>query len=128
VLEVTLKVRVMRDMPSSSLAIYRSRVVLSIVPPLIAVAVVTREGRLEEALEFFKRENTLDYTLAKLGKPYVVFMEGITSTSSPTYPYPPLILTKLDLFSFSSSLFFFLRCQTWTLQWEEEPASPIPPP
>ena len=45
----------------------------------IAVAVETREGRLDEALEFFKRENTLDYTLAKLGKPYVVIMEGITS-------------------------------------------------
>jgi hypothetical protein len=90
---------------------------------------VTREGRLEEALEFFKRENTLDYTLAKLGKPYVVFMEGITSTSSPTYINIFLsILTKLDLLSFSSSLFFFLRCQTWTLQWEEEPAFPIPPP
>lgn len=89
---------------------------------------MTREGRLEEALEFFKRENTLDYTLAKLGKPYVVFMEGITSTSSPTYLDIFLsILTKLDLFSFSSS-FFFLRCQTWTLQWEEEPASPTPPP
>jgi hypothetical protein len=89
---------------------------------------VTREGRLEEALEFFKRENTLDYTLAKLGKPYVVFMEGITSTSSPTYPYPPSILTKLDLFSVSSSFFFFFCCWISTLQWEEEPASPIPPP
>lgn len=89
---------------------------------------MTREGRLEEALEFFKRENTLDYTLAKLGKPYVVFMEGITSTSSPTYLDIFLsILTKLDLFFFTSSFSFFC-CPIWTLQWEEEPASPIPPP
>lgn len=127
-LEATLKVRVMRDM-----LVFLSRDIplttcSSNIPPTIAVAVVTREGRLEEALEFFKRENTLDYTLAKLGKPYVVFMEGITSTSSATYLDIFLsILTKLDLFSFSSSFFFFLCRQIWTLQWEEEPASLTPP-
>jgi len=42
---------------------------------------MTRAGKLEEGLDFFKHENTLDYLLAKLGKPYVVIMEGITSTS-----------------------------------------------
>jgi hypothetical protein len=91
---------------------------------------VTREGRLEEALEFFKRENTLDYTLAKLGKPYVVFMEGITSTSSHTHLDLFSVLSKHDLFSSSSPslLLLLLSNLEFDLQWEEEPASPIPPP
>jgi len=45
-----------------------------------AIAQMARAGKLEEGLDFFKHENTLDYILAKLGKPYVVIMEGITST------------------------------------------------
>jgi hypothetical protein len=40
----------------------------------------TRAGRIKEALEFFRVEVQLDYELARLGKPYVVVMEGITSS------------------------------------------------
>jgi 3-hydroxyisobutyryl-CoA hydrolase len=46
----------------------------------VALAMNTRAGRIKEALEFFRVEVQLDYELARLGKPYVVVMEGITSS------------------------------------------------
>lgn len=53
-----------------------------------AVVEQAKAGNLREATQFFKDENTLDYELAILGKPYVVFMNGITMGGGAGLSYP----------------------------------------
>lgn len=66
-----------------------------------AVAQAVRAGKTKEALEFFRTENELDYALAKLNKPYVVFMEGITMGGGAglAYPAPLRIATTTTHFA-----------------------------
>lgn len=53
-----------------------------------SVVQMVKDDKLDEALRFFQKENSLDYALAKLGKPYVVFMNGITMGGGAGISYP----------------------------------------